>query len=89
MVLRQPVGVVAAITPWNFPGRMITCGDGPRSARVAPSSSSPRSRHSFPALARPEVPQRAGIPDGVINVVTGNAAATSREFTGNDKVRKL
>ena len=89
MVLRQPIGVVAAITPWNFPAAMITRKAGPALAAGCPSSSSPRRRHRISALAMAELAQRAGIPAGVFNVVTGDAVAIGGEFTGNDKVRKL
>jgi succinate-semialdehyde dehydrogenase / glutarate-semialdehyde dehydrogenase len=89
MVLRQPIGVVAAITPWNFPAAMITRKAGPALAAGCTIVIKPAQQTPFSALAMAELAQRAGIPDGVINVVTGNAAAIGGEFTGNDKVRKL
>ena len=89
MVLRQPVGVVAAITPWNFPAAMITRKTGPALGAGCTIVIKPAQQTPFSALAMAELAQRAGIPDGVINVVTGNAAAIGGEFTGNDKVRKL
>ncbi len=89
MVLRQPVGVVAAITPWNFPAAMITRKAGPALAAGCPIVIKPAQQTPYSALAMAELAQRAGIPAGVINVVTGNAAAIGGEFTGNDKVRKL
>ncbi|HET9472663.1 MAG TPA: NAD-dependent succinate-semialdehyde dehydrogenase [Steroidobacteraceae bacterium] len=89
MVLRQPVGVVAAITPWNFPAAMITRKAGPALAAGCPIVIKPAQQTPYSALAIAELAQRAGIPAGVINVVTGDAAAIGGEFTGNDKVRKL
>ena len=89
MVLRQPVGVVAAITPWNFPAAMITRKAGPALAAGCPIVIKPAQQTPYSALAMAELAQRAGIPAGVINVVTGNAAAIGGEFTANDKVRKL
>ena len=89
MVLRQPVGVVAAITPWNFPAAMITRKAGPALAAGCPIVIKPAPQTPYSALAMAELAQRAGIPDGVVNVVTGDAVAIGGEFTGNDKVRKL
>ena len=89
MVLRQPIGVVAAITPWNFPAAMITRKAGPALAAGCPIVIKPAPQTPFSALAMAELAQRAGIPAGVFNVVTGDAAAIGGEFTGNDKVRKL
>jgi len=89
MVLRQPVGVVAAITPWNFPAAMITRKAGPALGAGCTIVIKPAQQTPFSALAMAELAQRAGIPDGVINVVTGNATAIGGEFTGNGKVRKL
>ncbi len=89
MVLRQPVGVVAAITPWNFPAAMITRKAGPALAAGCTIVIKPAQQTPYSALAMAELAQRAGIPAGVINVVTGDAAAIGGEFTGNDKVRKL
>src|SRR3954462_6000363 len=89
LVLRQPIGVVAAITPWNFPAAMITRKAGPAIAAGCPIVVKPAPQTPFSALAIAEVAQRAGIPPGVFNVVTGDAIAIGGEFTGNDKVRKL
>ena len=89
MVLRQPIGVVAAITPWNFPAAMITRKAGPAIAAGCPIVVKPAPQTPFSALAMAELAQRAGIPAGVFNVVTGDAVAIGGEFTGNDKVRKL
>ena len=89
MVLRQPVGVVAAITPWNFPAAMITRKAGPALGAGCPIVIKPAPQTPYSALAMAELAQRAGIPDGVVNVVTGDAVAIGGEFTGNEKVRKL
>jgi succinate-semialdehyde dehydrogenase/glutarate-semialdehyde dehydrogenase len=89
MVLRQPVGVVTAITPWNFPAAMITRKAAPALAAGCPIVVKPAPQTPFSALAMAELAQRAGIPAGVFNVVTGDAVAIGGEFTGNDKVRKL
>jgi succinate-semialdehyde dehydrogenase/glutarate-semialdehyde dehydrogenase len=89
MVLRQPVGVVAAITPWNFPAAMITRKAAPALAAGCTFVCKPAPQTPYSALAMAELAQRAGIPAGVFNVVTGDAVAIGGEFTGNDKVRKL
>ena len=89
LVLRQPVGVVAAITPWNFPAAMITRKAGPALGAGCPIVIKPAPQTPYSALAMAELAQRAGIPDGVISVVTGDAVAIGGEFTGNEKVRKL
>ncbi|MEN7551063.1 NAD-dependent succinate-semialdehyde dehydrogenase [Rapidithrix thailandica] len=90
MTLKQPIGVVAAITPWNFPIAMITRKVGPALAAgctiiVKPSEETPLS-----ALALAELASRAGIPKGVFNVITSTqAAAVGKEFCENSTVRKL
>ena len=89
LVLRQPVGVVTAITPWNFPAAMITRKAAPALAAGCPIVIKPAPQTPFSALAMAELANRAGIPAGVFNVVTGDAIAIGGEFTGNDKVRKL
>ena len=89
LVLRQPIGVVTAITPWNFPAAMITRKAGPAIAAGCPIVVKPAPQTPFSALAMAELAQRAGIPAGVFSVVTGDAVAIGGEFTGNDKVRKL
>ena len=89
MVLRSPVGVVAAITPWNFPAAMITRKAAPALAAGCPIVIKPAPQTPFSALAMAELAHRAGIPPGVFNVVTGDAVAIGGEFTGSDKVRKL
>jgi succinate-semialdehyde dehydrogenase/glutarate-semialdehyde dehydrogenase len=89
LVLRQPVGVVAAITPWNFPAAMITRKAAPALAAGCTFVCKPAPQTPYSALAMAELAQRAGIPAGVFNVVTGDAVAIGGEFTGNDKVRKV
>ncbi len=89
MVLRQPIGVVAAITPWNFPAAMITRKAGPAIAAGCPIVIKPAPQTPYSALAMAELAHRAGIPPGVFNVVTGDAVAIGGEFTSNPKVRKL
>ncbi len=89
MVLRQPIGVVAAITPWNFPAAMITRKAAPALAAGCTFVCKPAPQTPYSALAMAELAQRAGIPAGVFNVVTGDAVAIGGEFTGNDKVRKV
>ncbi len=89
LVLRQPVGVVAAITPWNFPSAMITRKAGPALAAGCTMVCKPATQTPYSALALAELADRAGIPKGVFNVVTGSATAIGGEMTSNPKVRKL
>jgi len=89
MVLRQPVGVVAAITPWNFPSAMITRKAGPALAAGCTLVCKPATQTPYSALALAELAQRAGVPAGVFNMITGNAAAIGGEMTSNPTVRKL
>ncbi|HJP54673.1 MAG: NAD-dependent succinate-semialdehyde dehydrogenase [Rhodospirillales bacterium] len=89
VVLKEPVGVVAAITPWNFPSAMITRKCAPALAAGCPVVIKPASATPFSALALAELAERAAIPKGVINVVTGPAAAIGGELTANPTVRKL
>jgi succinate-semialdehyde dehydrogenase/glutarate-semialdehyde dehydrogenase len=89
MVLRQPVGVVAAITPWNFPAAMITRKAGPALAAGCTMVLKPATQTPYSALALAELANRAGIPPGVFNVVTGSATAIGGEMTSNPTVRKL
>ena len=89
LVLRQPVGVAAAITPWNFPAAMITRKLGPALAAGCTFVCKPAPQAPFSALALAELAQRAGIPDGVFNVVTGDAEQIGGELTRNPLVRKL
>jgi succinate-semialdehyde dehydrogenase/glutarate-semialdehyde dehydrogenase len=89
LVLRQPVGVVAAITPWNFPAAMITRKAGPALAAGCTMVCKPATQTPLSALALAQLAQRAGIPAGVFNVITGSAAAIGGEMTSNPTVRKL
>ena len=89
MVLRQPVGVAAAITPWNFPAAMITRKLGPALAAGCTFVCKPAPQTPFSALALAELGRRAGLPDGELNIVTGDAAAIGSELTGNPLVRKF
>ncbi|MGE6606760.1 NAD-dependent succinate-semialdehyde dehydrogenase [Halomonas sp. NPDC076908] len=89
IVTKEPVGVVAAITPWNFPNAMITRKAAAAMAAgcsvvVKPASSTP-----YSALALAELAERAGVPQGVLNVVTGSASVVGGELTANPRVRKL
>jgi succinate-semialdehyde dehydrogenase / glutarate-semialdehyde dehydrogenase len=89
MVLRQPVGVVAAITPWNFPSAMITRKAGPALAAGCTLVCKPATQTPYSALALAELAHRAGVPNGVFNVITGSAASIGGEMTSNPAVRKL
>ncbi|MGH8294536.1 MAG: NADP-dependent succinate-semialdehyde dehydrogenase [Steroidobacteraceae bacterium] len=90
LVLRQPVGVVAAITPWNFPAAMITRKAGPALAAGCTFVCKPAMQTPYSALAMAELAARAGVPAGVLNIVTGSdAAAIGGEMTSNPIVRKL
>ena len=89
MVLRQPVGVVAAITPWNFPSAMITRKAGPALAAGCTLVCKPATQTPFSALALAELAHRAGVPAGVFNMITGSAAAIGGEMTANPTVRKV
>src|SRR6202167_2373907 len=89
LVLRQPVGVVAAITPWNFPAAMITRKAGPALAAGCTLVCKPATQTPYSALALAELAHRAGVPKGVFNMITGSATAIGGEMTGNALVRKL
>jgi succinate-semialdehyde dehydrogenase / glutarate-semialdehyde dehydrogenase len=89
LVIRQPIGVVAAITPWNFPAAMITRKAGPALAAGCTIVIKPAHQTPYSALAMAELASRAGIPAGVINVITGDAAAIGGELTSNPVVRKI
>ncbi|HEX9208458.1 MAG TPA: NADP-dependent succinate-semialdehyde dehydrogenase [Steroidobacteraceae bacterium] len=88
-VLRQPVGVVAAITPWNFPAAMITRKAGPALAAGCTFVCKPAMQTPYSALAMAELAHRAGIPQGVFNVITGPSTVLGGELTANPIVRKL
>src|SRR5450755_3319464 len=89
MVLRQPIGVVAAITPWNFPSAMITRKAGPALAAGCTMVLKPATQTPYSALALAELADRTGVPKGVFNVVTGSSTAIGGEMTSNPKVRKV
>ena len=89
MVLKQPVGVVAAITPWNFPAAMITRKAAPALAAGCTFVAKPAELTPYSAFALAELAQRAGIPAGVFNVITGDAPEIGGEMTANPVVRKL
>jgi len=89
VVVKQPVGVVAAITPWNFPNAMITRKAGPALAAGCTIVIKPATQTPYSALAMAELAERAGIPAGVFNVVTGSAKAIGGEMTSNPIVRKI
>jgi succinate-semialdehyde dehydrogenase/glutarate-semialdehyde dehydrogenase len=89
VVLRQPVGVVAAITPWNFPAAMITRKAGPALAAGCPIVIKPATQTPFSALAMAVLAERAGLPKGLMSVVTGSATEIGGEMTSNATVRKV
>lgn len=89
VVLRQPVGVVAAITPWNFPAAMITRKAAPALAAGCAMVCKPATQTPLTALALAVLAERAGIPAGVFNVVTGSSQVIGAELTGSPAVAKL
>lgn len=89
MVTKDPIGVCAAITPWNFPSAMITRKAGPALAAGCPMVLKPAAQTPFSALALAELAHRAGVPSGIFSVVTGKASAIGGEMTANPIVRKL
>jgi succinate-semialdehyde dehydrogenase/glutarate-semialdehyde dehydrogenase len=89
VVVKEPIGVVACITPWNFPLAMITRKAGPAIAAGCTVVLKPASQTPFSALALAELAERAGIPKGVFNVITGSAGDIGGELTSNPVVRKL
>ncbi|MDR6478875.1 succinate-semialdehyde dehydrogenase/glutarate-semialdehyde dehydrogenase [Burkholderia sp. OAS925] len=89
VVVKQPVGVCAAITPWNFPNTIITRKAGAALAAGCTMVLRPANNTPFSALALAELSARAGIPPGVFNVITGSAEPIGRELTTNPIVRKL
>jgi len=88
-VLRQPIGVVAAITPWNFPAAMVTRKIGPALAAGCTIILKPAEQTPFTAIAIGALAQEAGLPDGVLNIVTGDAMAIGAALTASPIVRKL
>ena len=89
LVTREPIGVCAAITPWNFPIAMITRKAGPALAAGCPMVLKPAQATPFSALALAELAARAGVPAGVFSVVTGKSGDVGGEMTSNPIVRKL
>jgi len=89
VVLKQPVGVVCAITPWNFPSAMIGRKAGPALAAGCTFVCKPATQTPFSALALAELAHRAGIPKGVFNVLTGSAREIGAAMTSNPDVAKL
>ena len=89
VVLKEPVGVCAAITPWNYPSAMITRKAAPALAVGCPVIIKPASQTPLSALALAELAHRAGFPPGVFNVITGPPVEIGAEFTENPIVRKL
>ncbi len=89
IVIKQPIGVVAAITPWNFPNAMITRKVAPGLAVGCTFVLKPAEQTPFSALALAELAERAGIPKGVLNMVTGDAVAIGKEMCASPTVRKV
>jgi succinate-semialdehyde dehydrogenase / glutarate-semialdehyde dehydrogenase len=89
LVLKEPIGVFAAITPWNFPSAMITRKAGPGWAVGCTGVIRPASQTPFSALALAVLAERAGMPPGVCNILTGPSGAMGGELTSNPLVRKL
>ncbi|CAA6827345.1 MAG: Aldehyde dehydrogenase B (EC, partial [uncultured Thiotrichaceae bacterium] len=89
LVTKMPVGVCAAITPWNFPSAMITRKAGPALAAGCPMVVKPAEATPYSALALAELAERAGIPAGIFSVVTGKPVDIGGEMTANPAVRKV
>jgi succinate-semialdehyde dehydrogenase/glutarate-semialdehyde dehydrogenase len=89
LAMRQPVGVVGAITPWNFPAAMITRKAGAALAAGCTIVIKPASATPLSAFAQAELAERAGVPKGVFNVLTGGSQAIGGELTANPKVAKI
>lgn len=89
LVLKQPIGVVAAITPWNFPNAMITRKAGPAFAAGCAMVLKPASQTPFSAIALAVLGERAGLPAGLFSVITGSAREIGAEMTASPTVRKL
>ena len=89
IVIKEPIGVVACITPWNFPLAMITRKAAPALAAGCTVVLKPASQTPLSALALAELAERAGVPKGVFNVITGSAVEIGAELTSNPLVRKL
>ncbi|MHC3128325.1 succinate-semialdehyde dehydrogenase, partial [Brevundimonas sp. GN22] len=89
VTLRQPVGVVGAITPWNFPSAMITRKVGPALAAGCAVVLKPAAQTPYSAFALAVLAEEAGLPAGLFNVLTGSASAIGGELTSNETVRKI
>ncbi|NKB77027.1 MAG: NADP-dependent succinate-semialdehyde dehydrogenase [Gammaproteobacteria bacterium] len=89
VVIKQPIGVCVAITPWNFPAAMITRKAGPALAAGCAVVVKPATQTPFSALALCELAERAGVPAGVFSVITGSAQGIGGEMTSNPTVRHL
>ncbi len=89
LVMKEPIGVFAAVTPWNFPAAMITRKAGPGWAAGCTGVVRPASQTPFSALAIAVLAERAGMPAGVCNIITGPAGETGKELTTNPLVRKF
>ena len=89
VVLKEPVGVVGAITPWNFPSAMITRKAAPALAAGCTFICKPATETPYSALALCELAERAGLPRGVLNVITGKSGEIGLELTKNPTVRKI
>jgi succinate-semialdehyde dehydrogenase/glutarate-semialdehyde dehydrogenase len=89
LTIKQPVGVVGAITPWNFPSSMIARKLGPALATGCTMVIKPASQTPFSGLAWGALAEKAGIPPGVVNIVTGKASEIGAELTSNPTVRKI
>ncbi|MGX5851486.1 NAD-dependent succinate-semialdehyde dehydrogenase [Mesorhizobium sp. PL10] len=89
LAIKQPIGVVAAITPWNFPNAMITRKAGPAFAAGCAVVLKPASQTPFSAIALAVLAERAGAPKGLFSVLTGSASEIGGELTANPSVRKI
>ena len=89
LVIKQPVGVVASITPWNFPSAMLARKVGPALAIGCSLVCKPAKQTPFSALAFAYLAEEAGLPKGLLNVLTGNAQTIGKALTDSDLVRKL
>jgi succinate-semialdehyde dehydrogenase / glutarate-semialdehyde dehydrogenase len=89
VVIKEPIGICAAVTPWNFPAAMITRKAGPALAAGCPMIVKPAMATPFSALALAVLAERAGVPPGVFTVLTGSSRAIGGEMTSNPDVRKV
>ncbi|MEE8258079.1 MAG: NAD-dependent succinate-semialdehyde dehydrogenase, partial [Sphingomonadales bacterium] len=89
LVLKQPIGVVAAITPWNFPSAMLTRKAGPALAAGCPVVAKPASETPYSALALAQLAGQAGLPKGLFNVITGKASVIGKAMTDSPIVQKV